>query len=279
MMGIERLDYFLSAVRWGSFTRAAQECGVVPSTISQQIASLEKEVGFSLFARKGRGVVLTRQGELFYQKAQGLQTEYRTAVRQTQMAKRLQVGVNSMHNLQALQQLFLQQEHDGLEVCIEQYGARKAREKLRSGECDLFWGYASPAWEGFMQKTLAPQPVYVWGADLPEGPVGLEQLLQQDKQLYFSWELWEYLQTVCPEIAQKQKEEKLRLLDNPDMVLPTARANRQIALTSALDNQESRLLVSEKTGEPLQIWQAAFWRKEEPKEILRKFFERIEEDL
>lgn len=71
MMGIERLDYFLSAVRCGSFTRAAQECGVVPSTISQQIASLEKEVGFSLFARKGRGVVLTRQGELFYQKAQG----------------------------------------------------------------------------------------------------------------------------------------------------------------------------------------------------------------
>ena len=177
MMGIERLDYFLSAVRCGSFTRAAQECGVVPSTISQQIASLEKEVGFSLFARKGRGVVLTRQGELFYQKAQGLQTEYRTAVRQTQMAKRLQVGVNSMHNLQALQQLFLQQEHDGLEVCIEQYGARQAREKLRSGECDLFWGYASPAWEGFMQKTLAPQPVYVWSADLPEGPVGLEQLL------------------------------------------------------------------------------------------------------
>ena len=81
------------------------------------------------------------------------------------------------------------------------------------------------------------------------------------------------------EAAVKQKEEKLRLLDNPDMVLPTARANRQIALTSALDNQESRLLVSEKTGEPLQIWQAAFWRKEEPKEILRKFFERIEEDL
>ena len=264
MMGIERLDYFLSAVRCGSFTRAAQECGVVPSTISQQIASLEKEVGFSLFARKGRGVVLTRQGELFYQKAQ---------------AKRLQVGVNSMHNLQALQQLFLQQEHDGLEVCIEQYGARQAREKLRSGECDLFWGYASPAWEGFMQKTLAPQPVYVWGADLPEGPVGLEQLLQQDKQLYFSWELWEYLQTVCPEIAQKQKEEKLRLLDNPDMVLPTAQANRQIALTVAPDQEKGQLLVSEKTGKPLQIWQAAFWSKEEPKEILRKFFERIEEDL
>ena len=184
-----------------------------------------------------------------------------------------------MHNLQALQQLFLQQEHDGLEVCIEQYGARQAREKLRSGECDLFWGYASPAWEGFMQKTLAPAAGLCLECRSAEGPVGLEQLLQQDKQLYFSWELWEYLQTVCPEIAQKQKEEKLRLLDNPDMVLPTARANLQIALTVAPEQEGGQLLVSEKTGNPLRIWQAAFWRKEEPKEILRKFFERIEEDL
>lgn len=71
MMGIERLDYFLSAVRCGSFTRQAQECGVVPSTISQQIASLEKEVGFSLFARKGRGVVLTRQGGIVLSKGTG----------------------------------------------------------------------------------------------------------------------------------------------------------------------------------------------------------------
>lgn len=47
----------------------------------------------------------------------------------------------------------------------------------------------------------------------------------------------------------------------------------------APDQEKGQLLVSEKTGEPLQIWQAAFWRKEEPKEILRKFFERIEEDF
>ena len=121
-----------------------------------------------------RGVPDTAGENCLHCAAQGLQTEYRTAVRQTQMAKRLQLGVNSMHNLQALQQLFLQQEHDGLEVCIEQYGARQAREKLRSGECDLFWGYASPAWEGFMQKTLAPQLTYVWGQICWRNSVGLD---------------------------------------------------------------------------------------------------------
>ena len=80
-------------------------------------------------------------------------------------------------------------------------------------------------------------------------------------------------------MRKSRRKKKLRLLDNPDMVLPTARANLQIALTVAPDQEKGQLLVSEKTGKPLQIWQAAFWSKEEPKEILRKFFERIEEDL
>ena len=281
MMGIERLDYFLSAVRCGSFTKAAQECGVVPSTISQQIASLEKEIGFALFARKGRGVILTRQGELFYQKAQSLQTEYQIAVRQTQMAKRLQMGINSVQNLQLLQWLFLQKvnidlsKHEGMEVCIEQYGVRQAWEKLRSGECDLFLGYASPAWQGFLQKKLLPEQVYVWGEEL-HGPVKWEELVQYQQPVYLSWELWECLQALCPEAPLK--EDRLRLVDNPDMVLPTAKANRQIALVVAADGTKGQPLISEKTGEALQVWQALFCREKEQKEGLRKILEKFEQN-
>ena len=42
-MSIEKLDYFVSAARHRNFTRAAQECGVAQSAISQQISSLEKD--------------------------------------------------------------------------------------------------------------------------------------------------------------------------------------------------------------------------------------------
>ena len=56
-MSIEKLDYFISAATNSSFTKAAQECGVAQSAISQQIASLEKELQCELFARSGRHAV------------------------------------------------------------------------------------------------------------------------------------------------------------------------------------------------------------------------------
>ena len=37
-MSIEKLDYFISAATNSSFTKAARECGVAQSAISQQIA-------------------------------------------------------------------------------------------------------------------------------------------------------------------------------------------------------------------------------------------------
>ena len=68
-MSIEKLDYFISAATNSSFTKAARECGVAQSAISQQIASLEKELQCELFARSGRHVRLTGKGEYFLEQA------------------------------------------------------------------------------------------------------------------------------------------------------------------------------------------------------------------
>ena len=46
-MSIEKLDYFISAATNSSFTKAARECGVAQSAISQQIASLERSCNVS----------------------------------------------------------------------------------------------------------------------------------------------------------------------------------------------------------------------------------------
>ena len=53
-MEIRQLKYFLSAAKHLSFTTAAQECYIVQSAMSQQIAALEKELGVTLFERGGR---------------------------------------------------------------------------------------------------------------------------------------------------------------------------------------------------------------------------------
>ncbi len=65
-MSISQLEYFVSVARHLSFTKAAKECCVVQSAITQQIKALEEELGFALFDRTKRKVALTPAGERYY---------------------------------------------------------------------------------------------------------------------------------------------------------------------------------------------------------------------
>ena len=58
-MEFKQLQYFLSAAEYLNFTEAAQACFIVQSAMSQQISSLEKELGVTLFVREKRVLRLT----------------------------------------------------------------------------------------------------------------------------------------------------------------------------------------------------------------------------
>ncbi|MFR5701755.1 MAG: LysR family transcriptional regulator [Eubacterium ramulus] len=61
-----QIEYFLAAARNMSFSRAAQELFVSQPAISRQILALEQELGCPLFERLNRGIMLTANGEMFY---------------------------------------------------------------------------------------------------------------------------------------------------------------------------------------------------------------------
>lgn len=71
-MEIRNLRYFLSAARNLNFTKAAEECHIVQSAMTQQIAALEGELGVKLFERRHKDMRLTREGEVFFWEAQRL---------------------------------------------------------------------------------------------------------------------------------------------------------------------------------------------------------------
>ena len=71
-MELRQIQYFCSVVRTKSFTRAAEDCLVSQSAISQQVKALESELGFELLYRHGRSFDVTPAGELFARKAQVL---------------------------------------------------------------------------------------------------------------------------------------------------------------------------------------------------------------
>lgn len=64
MFDAKRLQILVAAARRGSFAAAADELSFTPSAISQQISTLEAEVGAVLFERTSRGVRPTDAGRV-----------------------------------------------------------------------------------------------------------------------------------------------------------------------------------------------------------------------
>lgn len=64
-MELQQMRYVVAVAETSNFTRAAEQCRVVQSALSHQIARLERELGAKLFERTSRRVRLTPAGEAF----------------------------------------------------------------------------------------------------------------------------------------------------------------------------------------------------------------------
>lgn len=74
-MQLHQLEYVLAVSKYHSFTRAAEEIKVSQSSLSQQIITLEKELGITLFKRTTRSVSLTSAGQDFVTHAMRIMSE------------------------------------------------------------------------------------------------------------------------------------------------------------------------------------------------------------
>ncbi len=64
-MNLAQLSYFRHLAKIQHYTRASEELHISQSALSHSIASLEDELGCSLFRKEGRNVYLTDDGRLF----------------------------------------------------------------------------------------------------------------------------------------------------------------------------------------------------------------------
>lgn len=95
-MELRHLRYFSAVAEWGSFTGAARRLHVAQSSLSEQIADLEHELGGALLNRTGRQIRLTPMGSLFLEEARKTLAAADRAVEVTRRSMRGEEGTLSI---------------------------------------------------------------------------------------------------------------------------------------------------------------------------------------
>ena len=143
-MLLRQIKYFVTVVDTGSFTEAAEECFISQSAISQQILSLEKEIGVQLLQRSTRRFTLTEAGKYLYSNGKKLLGEIEKLKNGTLAAAeasggRLTLGYLNGYEGERLYKavaLFKQQNAD-VNLQITSGSHDELAELLASGKADL----------------------------------------------------------------------------------------------------------------------------------------------
>lgn len=91
-MELRHLRYFIAVAEELNFSRAASRLHIAQPPLSQQIRSLEAELGVKLFERDKRPLKLTSAGKEFLKEARLVFTQVEQAVRVAQRASRGEIG-------------------------------------------------------------------------------------------------------------------------------------------------------------------------------------------
>lgn len=141
---LNQIRYFQAIVECKSFTEAAEQCHISQSAISQQMQSLEAELGFKLLNREKRKISLTEAGEYFYRKSLILVADYEQLVRESAKIAAgketsIKIGVISTYGGEELQKAvseFSKKYPDiGIKIVTASHDVLK--EKMESEEIDI----------------------------------------------------------------------------------------------------------------------------------------------
>jgi DNA-binding transcriptional LysR family regulator len=143
-MELRHLRYFCAAAEEMHIRRAAQRLGIAQPPLTQQIKALEAELGVKLFARAGRGIVLTEAGRLFQAEAKSILDRVGRAmalVRQVASGDvgRLRVGFTESASFSPLlTKVFaaFRATWPGVELLLEESHTETQLEALQQGRLD-----------------------------------------------------------------------------------------------------------------------------------------------
>jgi len=195
------LRAFEAAGRHLSFKLAAEQLSVTPSAISQQIHTLEEQLGFSLFNRGNRSLDLTEAGLSYWQKIHHHLNGIREATAELQ---RRQSG--SIVKVSIMPPVLNRVVLPNLDDFNHQYPDIELRlestsnfANLQTGLADLAIRFGTPPWEGLLHEKLCSlsvqlicPPGFTERYDLDSNPANMLDmpLVQMTSRPDVWWHQW-----------------------------------------------------------------------------------------
>ena len=195
-MNLRQLHYFLAVADEGSFTRAAERLFVAQPSLSQQIKSLEQELGGPLLERLPRGVRLTAAGKAFMTEARAAVTHAASATRNARGVLGLEGGELEVATVTSVAFGVLpsafrtwHERYPGTTIALREYTHRSALDDaVRLGVGDIAVGPRPAHWRGPVVDLGWEEFVVVLPASDPLAeaghPVPLEDLADRDWVLF-----------------------------------------------------------------------------------------------
>lgn len=162
-MELRQIRYFLTICGHGSFSRAAEACGVTQPALTKAIKALEGEVGGPLFHREGRRLVLSELGQMVHPHLQRLAGEQDAALAVAQNFKLLKQAPLRVGILPTIGPVrvgrFLSAfrgRHPGVELSVSEGSTAELVSRLERAELDI--ALANPV--GGFGETFRAETLY-----------------------------------------------------------------------------------------------------------------------
>jgi DNA-binding transcriptional LysR family regulator len=169
---LRQLRYFVAIAEEGSLTRAAARLHIAQQSLSQQVRTLEAQLGATLFERSSRGVTLTDVGAVLLREARPVLARAERAAEAVRRAARGEQGELRVGFLSTVANSFMapvvrtfRERHPGVTLHTEDLAIAALVAGLRDGTLDA--GLSRPPLvDDLATEVVLREPV---AAVLPEG--------------------------------------------------------------------------------------------------------------
>lgn len=143
-MNLDQLRGFMTVVRVGNFTRAAEELHLAQPSLSRQIHALEQDLGAQLLTRDRGGSAPTAAGEALLPLARRMLADADSVRRELDelvglRRGRVRLGATPTLCISLVAEVLsaFHAAHPGIELHLAEHGSRQLLDQLNAGELDL----------------------------------------------------------------------------------------------------------------------------------------------